>query len=118
MPEKLIRQTYTYGPVTLNNNQTGASASFRIPMSQAAGAVIHVVSITGSTPTITWYAAQSADTSTAAFLLKDAAGTNVTQAGVAASISFAVPDALFAANFAVPIMSAGTTASVFVTVKG
>lgn len=118
MPEKLIRQTYTYGPVTLNSTQTGASSTFRIPLSQAAGAIIQVISTTGTTPTITWYAAASSDTAVGLHLLKDAAGSNVTQAGVAANVAFAVPDALFASNFAVPVMAASTTASVYITVKG
>jgi hypothetical protein len=113
MPEKLRREAQTFGPVTLTTN---AATSFRIPMGQASGAIVQI--ITSSTDdTITWHSCVSSLADAATYAVRDSAGAAVTQALIRANRAYAVPDQLFPAVYAIPVMTTGT-ATAFVTVKG
>lgn len=113
MPEKLLRNSETYGPVTLTNS---AATSFRIPMSLASGAIVQITACTANV-TITWHSCVSSLSDAQTFAVRDATGAAVTQAQVNPNMAYAVPDQLFPAIYAIPVVSSGT-ATAFITVKG
>ena len=107
MPGQFIRVN-DFASYSITNS---ASTSARIPFGAAAGAILLVPtgSITGGTTSLTWFVAT--DGAMTPLPLRDAAGLAVTTS-IAAGNSYALPDALFAAPFVIPVANQGSVAAI------
>lgn len=113
MPEKLLRYSETYGPVTLTNNP---ATSFRIPMSLSGGAIVQITACSAN-DTIKWYSCASSQPDARTFQYFDKTGAAVTAVQVNADRCYEVPADMFPAVYVIPVTTTGN-ATAFVTVKG
>lgn len=110
--DKILRNTEVYGPVTLTNNP---ATSFRIPMSLTASAVLQIATA-GASEVLQWYTCVSTNSAAQMFRYYNAAGTAVTQTGIAADRCFEVPVALNASMYVVPVTTTAD-ATAYITIK-
>jgi hypothetical protein len=110
MPFKIEHKSSVTPSLTATSSVT---TSARIPWGANAGGMMFVSAVAGGATTITWYAAQDAESTPVPVV---DAGANVTTA-VTASKAYYVPDSLFSAPFVMAVTNAGTV-SFAMAVKG
>lgn len=108
MSYKIEHRSYVTDTYTLTADP---ATSARVAYGAVAGGIMLPVSVAG-TPTVTWYVATSP---TATPVPIQDAGANVTTAinSTGGNKAYYVPDALFSAQFIVPVLSTGTCTATF-----
>lgn len=112
MPYTIDRNSLAAGPFTATTNPDNSA---RISLAGYAGGLLFVESITGASDTISWYVAKDL-TNTQTWSVRGSDGTQLTTA-VVNGRAYAIPEALYGAQFIVPVMGGGN-ATLSVTVKG
>lgn len=112
MPYTIDRNSLSAGPFTAKNS---AATSARISLAGYAGGMVFVEAITGASDTISWYVAKSLDGADT-WSVRGSDGSQLTTA-VVNGRAYAIPEALYGAQFIVPVMGNGD-ATLSVTVKG
>lgn len=113
MSYTIDRSSLAAGPFNITNS---AADSAKLSVAGFAGAFVFVDSLSAGSATISWFVAKSlADSTPMPGYTAD--GTTITTPAVEQGRAYAMPDALFGAQFVVPVLSAGT-GTITICLKG
>lgn len=113
MPYTIDRSSLAAGPFSIT---ASAATSAKLSAAGFAGAFVFVDSLSGGSANIVWHVAKTLDDA-APVPAYGADAAAITTPGIQQGRAYAMPDALFGAQFIVPVLSAGT-GTVSICLKG